>query len=89
MRQSWKCKGWGRICIPIVERRLGGALAAIEEASALADLIELRVDYMENPNLPILLEKRQRPFIITNRRKEEGGRYRGDEKMRLARLREL
>jgi 3-dehydroquinate dehydratase type I len=73
----------GRVCIPIVERRTEAALAAIEKANAVADLIELRVDYLEKPNLPLLLDGRRKPFVITHRRKEEGGRYRGDEGIRL------
>ena len=35
-----------------------------------------------------LLNGRQKPFVITNRRKEEGGRYQGDEKRRLVILKE-
>jgi len=59
-----------------------GALTAITKASPWADLIELRVDYLKDPNLALLVNDRPKPFIVTNRRKEEGGRYHGDEKMR-------
>ena len=34
------------------------------------------------------MAKGKKPFIVTNRRREEGGRYEGDEKKRLAILRE-
>ena len=72
----------GKVCIPIVEMGMEKALTAIREATPLADLLELRVDYMRNPELPRLLKARRKPFIITNRRREEGGRFQGDEKAR-------
>jgi len=83
MRQFPKGKGPGRICLPIVETSVGKALSAIKEANRPADLIELRMDYLREPELEPLLKVGEKPFVVTNRRKEEGGRYRGDEKKRL------
>lgn len=77
-------KNTGKVCIPIVETTTKKALGAIRKASPRADLIELRVDYLHRVNLASLLEGRQRPFIVTHRREEEGGNYRGEEKERLA-----
>ena len=67
---------------------MGNALRGIKEANPLADLIELRVDYMRNAELEKLLKAGEKPLIVTNRRRAEGGRYRGDEKKRLAVLRQ-
>ena len=78
----------GKLCIPIVETTMGKALIAIKKANRLADLIELRVDYLRNLELPLLLQNRKKPFIVTNRRKEEGGQYRGEERKRLSVLQE-
>ncbi len=78
----------GKLCIPIVETTMGKALIAIKKANRLADLIELRVDYLRNLELPLLLQHRKKPFIVTNRRKEEGGQYRGEERKRLGVLKE-
>ena len=78
----------GKLCIPIVETTMGKALIAIKKANRLADLIELRVDYLRNLELPLLLQNRKKPFIVTNRRKEEGGQYRGEERKRLGVLQE-
>jgi len=64
------------------------ALRAVEEGRRLADLIELRVDYLRGAELERLLKAGKKPLIVTNRRKAEGGRYRGDEKKRLAILRQ-
>ncbi len=88
MRQFPESKSPGRICLPIVERSVERALPAIEEANRLADLIELRLDYLREPQLEPLLKVGEKPFVVTNRRKEEEGRYRGDEKKRLEILRQ-
>jgi 3-dehydroquinate dehydratase type I len=88
MRRLPKGEDRGRICIPIVEKTMEKALEAVEEAVPLADLIELRLDYLEKPELGPFMKSRQRPFIITNRRKEEGGSYRGDEEKRFGILKE-
>src|SRR4030042_1938743 len=81
-------KNTGKLCIPIVETTVEKALIAIQQVSRWADLIELRVDYLKRVNLVPLLENRQKPLIVTNRRKEEGGRYKGDERKRLSVLQE-
>ncbi len=78
----------GKVCIPIVETTVWKALIAIKKANLLGDLVELRVDYLREANLELLLKNRQRPFIVTNRRKEEGGQYKGEERKRLGVLQE-
>ena len=78
----------GKICIPIVETTVGKVLIAVKDVNRWADLIELRVDYLKGVKLPILIENWQKPFIVTNRKKEDGGKYRGDEKKRLSILQE-
>jgi len=64
------------------------ALRAIEKAEGLADLVELRVDYLREQGLELLLRAGQKPMIVTNRRKDEGGKYKGEEKERIALLQE-
>ena len=78
----------GKLCIPVVETTVGKALIAIKEVNRWADLIELRVDYLKGVKLSPLFENRQKPFIVTNRRREEGGKYRGEESKRLGVLQE-
>ena len=78
----------GKFCIPVVETTVGKALIAIKEVNRWADLIELRVDYLKGVKLSLLLENQQKPFIVTNRRREEGGKYRGEESKRLGVLQE-
>jgi len=88
MRRLPRGEDRGRICIPIVEKTMEKALEAIKEANGPGDLIELRMDYLKKPELAPLMKNRKKPFIITNRRKEEGGSYRGDEEERFRILRE-
>ena len=78
----------GKLCIPIVQTTVEKALFAIKKASQLADLVEIRVDYLKTVSMAPLLESRHKPFIVTNRRGEEGGQYKGEERKRLAVLRE-
>jgi 3-dehydroquinate dehydratase type I len=77
-----------KLCIPIIEATIEKALIAIQEVNRWADLIELRADYLKRVNLAPLVENRRKPFIVTNRRKEEGGKYKGDERKRLSVLQE-
>jgi len=84
MRASSKGKNVGKVCIPIVETTVERALIAVKEAEQWADLIELRADYLKQVKLAPLLENRQKPFIVTHRRNEEGGKYKGREGKRLS-----
>jgi len=71
-----------------VETTAKKASGAVEKANGLADLIELRVDYLRPPTLDPLLVRGKKPVVVTSRRREEGGQFNGDEKKRLAILRE-
>lgn len=71
------------ICIPITSNTVAEAIVDIKKAEKIADIIELRVDYISNPDLKILIESTQKPVILTNRKKSEGGLYEGDETERV------
>lgn len=77
-----------RICVSIIGTSPSKAQKNVRQASKIADLIELRMDYLKSPPIPAFLNNRTKPFIITNRRKEEGGQYKGDDKKRLEVLEE-
>jgi len=64
------------------------ALAAMHQAAGRADLVELRLDLMQEFDLPRLLAGRPLPVIITCRPQREGGRWPGSEAERLAVLRQ-
>ncbi len=74
------------ICIPIIASNTDDALRDMAEASKVADIIELRLDYIKNPDLKHLLERRIKPVIVTNRPVREGGRFEGSEEERIALL---
>ena len=64
----------------------------IAEHKALADrgakLVELRVDWLaRDPDVPRLLKDRPTPTIVTCRRAQDGGKWRGDEEARIRLLR--
>lgn len=82
----WKGKYPGKVCLPIVETTMNQALQSVREANRLADLVEVRLDFMQKPSLNLLLAAGKKSIIVTNRRKEEGGRYAGEERTRLALL---
>ncbi len=88
MKRSLRDESLGRICIPIAETTMKGAIKAVKEAHRFADLIELRMDYLREPGLATLLKGRQTPFIVTNRRKEEGGKSWVNERRRVGILEE-
>ncbi len=76
------------IAVPIVAETMDGALRDIDKSSKVADFLELRIDYLQNPDIEKLLRSSPVPKIITNRHPDEGGRYRGPEDRRIASLQE-
>ncbi|MCH8156186.1 MAG: shikimate dehydrogenase [Nitrospinae bacterium] len=75
------------ICIPIVGPTREKSLQDIAAAEPLADLLELRLDLMDERDPDILLKAATKPCIVTNRTKREGGQFRGSEEERVAILR--
>lgn len=71
------------ICIPITAGSNHEALKDLRLACASADLVELRLDYIDRPDLDSLLRDRPRPVIVTNRAVDQGGMYSGNESSRI------
>lgn len=76
------------ICISIVPATNGEALALVERALSLAELVELRIDRIEKPDLPRLLHAGRERILVTNRRRDEGGFFASCENRRMALLHE-
>jgi 3-dehydroquinate dehydratase/shikimate dehydrogenase len=78
-----------RICAVIAEETMQAAQAAIKKATAVADMIELRLDYLADLDLAdptklgALLAARPLPTIITFRAAREGGRKHIEDRARL------
>ncbi|MGD0275775.1 MAG: type I 3-dehydroquinate dehydratase [Syntrophales bacterium] len=71
------------ICIPVTANNMKEAKDRLARALPLADLVELRIDFIYKPSLERLLKNRAGKFIVTNRRQEEGGAFQGSERERI------
>ncbi len=71
------------ICVPIFEKNYNSVLRSAKNSiEAGADLLEIRIDAIENPNpddISSLIKKINYPLIATNRKVEEGGFFKGSE----------
>jgi 3-dehydroquinate dehydratase/shikimate dehydrogenase len=77
------------ICVPLTATTVAQAQAEWPLAEAVADLVELRLDYLSDfrrADLEPLLAARRKPVIVTYRPRAEGGRYEGPEGPRLEAL---
>ena len=78
------------LCIPICASTKEAAVAQMGQAYPLADCLELRIDQIKDCDLEQLMHGK-RPgtkILVTNRRKDEGGGFRGSEHERIALLKE-
>src|SRR6266849_3838205 len=78
-----------RVCAVIAEATMDAARTAIKRAASIADLIEVRLDYLRDldftdlDGLRALLEGKPLPAIITCRATSEGGEQQVDDHIRL------
>lgn len=79
-----------RICVPVCERRAIDLRQAVMRAGLVADIIELRLDYLQGDelfkalrNLPALISASTRPVIVTLRPIEQGGHREMDNLTRI------
>ncbi len=76
------------ICISIVPETNEEALCLLARALPEADLVELRIDRIGRPDLPLLLHAGRARILVTNRRRDEGGFFASCENKRMALLHE-
>ncbi|HET6491244.1 MAG TPA: type I 3-dehydroquinate dehydratase [Syntrophales bacterium] len=76
------------ICISIVPGTNEEALSLLGKVLPAAELVELRIDRIEKPDLPMLLYAGKGRILVTNRRREEGGFFARSENRRMALLHE-
>ena len=81
-----------KIAIPIFQKDKESIIATARDCIAKgADILELRIDAIENPNPQMakeIIEEINFPIIATNRVESEGGSFKGSEEDRIAILRE-
>ena len=75
-----------KLCLTVQADTMADLVRRRDEAIA-ADLLELRLDGVVDPDVPAALANRRLPAIITCRPTWEGGRFDGPESVRLALLR--
>jgi 3-dehydroquinate dehydratase-1 len=77
-----------RICVPIVEAAVKRARSKYLRAARKGLWAEIRLDYLEQPDLKRLFRTHPGPVIATNRPAGQGGRWQGPEEERQRLLEE-
>jgi 3-dehydroquinate dehydratase I len=77
-----------RLCVPVVEANPARARSHYLRAARKGWWAEVRLDYLEKPDLKRLFRTLPGPVVATNRPPAEGGRWAGCEADRLALLEE-
>ncbi|MDI6853254.1 MAG: type I 3-dehydroquinate dehydratase [Deltaproteobacteria bacterium] len=77
-----------RLCVPVVEPTVIKARRLYLRAARRGFWTEIRLDYLEKPDLKKLFRTLPGSVIATNRRRDEGGRWQGSEKARRLLLEE-
>jgi 3-dehydroquinate dehydratase-1 len=77
-----------RICVPVVEAAVPRARSKYLRAARKGLWAEIRLDYLEQPDLKRLFRTHPGPVIATNRLAGQGGRWQGPEEERRRLLQE-
>ena len=72
-----------KVCLSIAPSSMAEALGRLRNAPPFVDLVEVRTDGITDLNLERLLEPPRPPMIITNRRRDEGGKFSGSVREQL------
>ena len=70
----------------VLERDAADTAAWIRRAPAGCELVEIRADHLRGAEIGPLVREAGRPVVVTVRRREDGGRWTGDEESRRALL---
>jgi 3-dehydroquinate dehydratase/shikimate dehydrogenase len=77
------------ICATVAEETIDEALKWGREARKWADMLELRLDYLNEPEkFPTLLDRLKGPYMVTCRSPEQGGEFTGPDRDRFQLLAE-
>lgn len=80
--------GRGLLCLSLAGKNADTLIHAAEAVIHHADLVEIRLDSMEKPDIAPFLARYAVPVLATNRPHWEGGSYTGSEEERLRQLEE-
>ncbi len=73
------------ICLSLSHKTVDGLLGLVTSFATSADILEIRLDLLSNPegiDFEQILSLSPVPLIFTNRKMDEGGGFRGDERER-------
>jgi len=76
------------ICVPVISETTDKAIEDMHKACAHADLIEIRADYIKDPDLHKILSAKKKPVVITIMPEHENGKFKGPEAERTALLKQ-
>lgn len=62
------------ICVPILARTSPEALTKLAKAETLADMTELRLDFMDDFDLEAIISASSKPLLVTYRSEQQGGK---------------
>jgi len=80
---SMEKKEASRICVSVGSRELATAVNLARQVAPLADVVEIRLDCIANPSLPVFFSSLRCPLLFTNRPTWEGGQHCGSEEERV------
>lgn len=75
-----------RFCVSIGEKTQNDVLSVAKDISDDADVIEIRLDCLDDLSIDPYLAGISKPLLFTNRPTSEGGNFSGDEQERIAPL---
>ena len=73
----------GKVCVSVSAAEAAGIADMVEPVSSCVDVIEVRLDGMEHPDVAGCCSLLQLPLLFTNRPTWEGGAFTGTEEERL------
>ncbi len=72
-----------KICVALGEATMEGMIEAAGLVEPYADVIELRLDYLNSPDVAGLIKRIKKSVLCTVRAQWEGGLFKGDEDARV------
>jgi 3-dehydroquinate dehydratase type I len=73
----------GLICVSVMAGDEAGILATVMPVVPLVDVVEIRLDGMQDPRIGPCIAQIPRPVLVTNRPLWEGGQFAGNEQERI------
>ena len=80
---SPSCFPGGGLCVAVSAQDPRSAIASVQPVIDLVDVVEIRLDGMQEVQVPELCKGITCPLLLTNRAQWEGGAFKGSEEERL------